>query len=146
MPPEAIGPEALPRLIARNSIDIIEPIPNLLPSSTVKAEEAVEQIAEPTPWTSNMATSGQKLTARGITARNTVSRRLPRMVMFLLLNLSARIPTEGVNRVTARMLTDSSVPIRLVFRPSAAAKIGRKVPIPLKPRACASHSFVLFLY
>ena len=128
----------MPMPIAKKNIDIVEPMPYFLPSSTVKAEAAGMESAALVPWMSNTVSSCPKLLVRGITASNMVKRMLPRMMRLLLLYLSAIRPPRGANRIHDEKLIVISVPMRVVLKPIIAAKIGRKAAMPPLPMACAS--------
>ena len=59
----------MPMLMAIVNMAMVEPIPNFLPSSTVKAEAAGIEIAVPSPPRAQSPNKYQKLYARGMRAR-----------------------------------------------------------------------------
>ena len=129
----------MPILNAIISIAIVEPMPNFLPSSTVRAEAAGMAMAPPRPPTEHITSSCQKLLATGIRARKARLVRPPTITIAFLLSLSAILPPYIPSSDISKILTASSTPMRVELKPKdAAARMGRKVAkLPL-PREKAS--------
>ena len=67
--PLRVGPKAIPMLIATIKVDIVEPIPNLLPSSTVMAVAVGVEIASLRARGKHSHNCYQKVLVRGIKVR-----------------------------------------------------------------------------